>query len=244
MEKPGKRSLYGGIARGLPQGRPWCFRALERDSLQRRPCGERARLGTPQRRQLIRIQPQARAAYETPVPGVERTLRQGLGAAFGGAWLDEESGRLVVGITGAALASHVRQAGAEPRMVTWSERQLDMVKSALDRNAARASKSIHGWYVDAATNSVVILAEARAQASAKAFAAELGADSKAVQVEVSNEAPRPLYDTRGGDAYYSGGGRCSIGFSVWGGFVTAGHCGSAGTTTYGFRSSCGPARGI
>jgi streptogrisin C len=61
------------------------------------------------------------------------------------------------------------------------------------------------------------------------------ADGRAVQVEVSNEEPCPLYDTRGGDAYYSGGGRCSIGFSVQGGFVTAGHCGGAGTTTYGFN---------
>src|SRR5687768_2078111 len=87
-----------------------------------------------------------RLTLEAEAVGVERTLRQDLGAAFGGAWLDAERGTLVVGISDAALASHVRQTGAEPRMVTWSERQLDMVKSALDRNAARANKSIHGWY--------------------------------------------------------------------------------------------------
>jgi streptogrisin C len=39
---------------------------------------------------------------------------------------------------------------------------------------------------------------------------------------------------RGGDAYYMGG-RCSIGFSVSGGFVTAGHCGDPGTATQGFN---------
>ena len=42
---------------------------------------------------------------------------------------------------------------------------------------------------------------------------------------------------RGGDAYYIGGGRCSVGFSVNGGFVTAGHCGSAGNATTGFNRS-------
>jgi streptogrisin C len=38
---------------------------------------------------------------------------------------------------------------------------------------------------------------------------------------------------RGGDAYYPGNARCSIGFSVNGGFVTAGHCGGVGTSTSG-----------
>src|SRR5262245_7707002 len=89
-----------------------------------------------------------RLAMEAAAADAERTLRQDLGDAFGGAWLDVDSGKLVVGITDAALAGRVRQAGAEPRMVTWTQKQLDAVKSALDRNAARASKSIHVWYVD------------------------------------------------------------------------------------------------
>ena len=32
-----------------------------------------------------------------------------------------------------------------------------------------------------------------------------------------------------------GGGRCSVGFSVNGGFVTAGHCGTTGTATQGYN---------
>jgi streptogrisin C len=57
----------------------------------------------------------------------------------------------------------------------------------------------------------------------------------AVRVVASTEAPRTFYDVRGGDAFYMGGGRCSIGFSVNGGFVTAGHCGTAGTSTSGYN---------
>ncbi len=177
-----------------------------------------------------------RLALEAAAAHVESSLRQELGHAFGGAWLDVTSGRLVVGITDPALAGRVRHAGAEPSRVTWTEQQLDAVKTALDRNATRASKSIHGWYVDAPTNSVVILADASAQEHAAAFAAESGsAHGGRVRVVLSQQAPRPLYDLRGGDAYYPGGYRCSIGFSVSGGFVTAGHCGAVGTTTSGYN---------
>ena len=47
----------------------------------------------------------------------------------------------------------------------------------------------------------------------------------------SSETPRPLIDVIGGNAYFIGGARCSVGFSVNGGFVTAGHCGSTGRAT-------------
>jgi streptogrisin C len=55
-----------------------------------------------------------------------------------------------------------------------------------------------------------------------------------VRVVATSENPVPLYDVRGGDAYYMGG-RCSVGFSVSGGFVTAGHCGTTGTATQGYN---------
>ena len=84
-----------------------------------------------------------------------------------------------------------------------------------------------GWYVDVVTNTVVVLARG-GSAAARAFVAASGVDAAAVRVVASTETPRPLYDVRGGDAYYIGGGRCSVGFSVNGGFVTAGHCGTAG----------------
>jgi streptogrisin C len=53
-------------------------------------------------------------------------------------------------------------------------------------------------------------------------------------VVASAETPRLLADVRGGDAYLiNGSSRCSVGFSVQGGFVTAGHCGDVGSTTTG-----------
>ena len=44
--------------------------------------------------------------------------------------------------------------------------------------------------------------------------------------------PVELDDVVGGNAYYIGSGaRCSVGFAVTDGFITAGHCGSTGDTT-------------
>ena len=77
-------------------------------------------------------------------------------------------------------------------------------------------------------------------AAAEKFIATAKSISSAVTVEEVTESPTPLYDLRGGDAIYmSGGGRCSLGFSVSGGFVTAGHCGRAGTAVGSIRS-CAP----
>ena len=50
----------------------------------------------------------------------------------------------------------------------------------------------------------------------------------------SEEAPRPLFDVRGADAYFiNSQARCSIGFSVVGGSVKERHCGDVGATTAG-----------
>ena len=91
-----------------------------------------------------------------------------------------------------------------------------------------------GWYVDVKTNTVVVLARG-GTAAAKAFVKASGVDAAAVRVVASTERRGLLYDVRGGDAYYIGGGRCSVGFSVNGGFVTAGHCGTAGNATTGYN---------
>jgi streptogrisin C len=174
----------------------------------------------------------ARLAREDDASRTDARLRKDLGAAYGGAYLTAGATSLVVAVTGRAHAAKVTAAGATARVVTRSAAQLDAVKSTLDRNAAKApAASVPGWYVDVVTNTVVVLARGDA-AAARAFAATAGSD--AVRVVATSESPVPLYDVRGGDAYYMGG-RCSVGFSVSGGFVTAGHCGTTGTATQGYN---------
>ncbi|MER7891573.1 S1 family peptidase [Micromonospora sp. NPDC094482] len=162
----------------------------------------------------------------------DAALRRSLGNAYAGGWLAD--GALVVAVTDQAAADRVRAAGAQPRVVTRSGAELDRIKSTLDRHAAKApAAAVPGWYVDVATNTVAVLARGDTRA-ATAFVRASRVDTAAVRVVGTTEAPRTYYDVRGGDAYYMGG-RCSVGFSVTGGFVTAGHCGTTGTATQGYN---------
>ena len=165
----------------------------------------------------------------------ELVLRKRLGSAFAGAWLTADAKSFVVAVTDPARAADVTAAGATPAVVSRSAARLDAVKAGLDKAAAKApAPSVPGWYVDVKSNTVAVLARGGTGA-AKAFVKASGVDAAAVRVVASTERPELLYDVRGGDAYYIGGGRCSVGFSVNGGFVTAGHCGRAGTATSGYN---------
>ncbi|RKT52482.1 alpha-lytic protease prodomain-containing protein [Saccharothrix australiensis] len=174
-------------------------------------------------------QARARLVREAKAATTEQSLKSRLGGHYAGAWLNEGATELVVAVTDAAQAKVVEDAGATPKVVQRSQIQLDELKAKLDANK-NAPKDVPAWYVDVKTNSVVVLA--RNTASAKAFARASGLSEADVRIEQSTEDPRPLIDVIGGNAYYMGsGGRCSVGFSVNGGFVTAGHCGRVGTTT-------------
>jgi streptogrisin C len=166
-------------------------------------------------------------------------LRGALGEdRYAGAWLTEDASALMVAVTDQAAAEQVRAAGAEPRLVDRAAGYLDGVKAALDAHAGQAGDPVAGWYVDPASNAVVVLAPDWAESSARTFAAISGVADEAVRVVASDEQPRPLIDVLGGDPYFiDDAARCSVGFSVQGGFVTAGHCALAGTTTTGFDGS-------
>jgi streptogrisin C len=171
----------------------------------------------------------ARLKAEKTATRAEKQARQQLGDRFGGAWFDATNGTLVVGATGDAPSS-LSSAGTQVRQVARSQKQLDGYQAKLDAARASAPDTVPGWYVDVTTNTVVVQSREAGVGQAKAFAKKAGVPAAAVKVEVTTEAPRAL-DVIGGNAYYIGGARCSIGFAVSGGFVTAGHCGSAGDTT-------------
>ena len=171
-------------------------------------------------------QARARLAADERSADAARSLRKRLAGRFGGAWIDS-SGTLTVGVTGASDVDGVRT-----QRVQRSESDLDAVKSALDAKVAGAPKSVPGWYVDLPTNTVVVKSHPGGLAAARAFVTSSGVSASAVRYATTTEAPRPLIDVIGGNAYNIGSGtRCSVGFSVNGGFVTAGHCGSTGAST-------------
>jgi streptogrisin C len=188
------------------------FAALERDLGQPRPLLER------------RLAAEAIAAQVAPA------MRDQLFGVFGGAWMNDDGTKLIVGITDASRADEVRAAGAEPQLVRFTLAELEAVIAS----APLADASIHAWRVDVANNRVVVTADDPASASVAAFVAKLGVDPSAVTVERAVERPRPFYDTRGGEEYIINSNTlCSVGFAVHGGFVTAGHCGGVGSPTHG-----------
>jgi streptogrisin C len=186
-----------------------------------------------------------RLAQETKATKLDGVLRDRLGSAFGGSWFDATLGKLVVGVTSAAYAAEVRAAGAEARTVRHSEATLRAIVARLDTLAGRPEGTgrtaapgrrdaslagLTGWYVDAASNSVVVTALRGTSAPVLDDLA-----GRPVRVQYTDAAPKPTDNViDGGDAIYMGGGRCSAGFNLRNGsgqgfVLTAGHCGTAGT---------------
>ncbi|MEU5694736.1 S1 family peptidase [Actinosynnema sp. NPDC020468] len=189
-------------------------------------------------------QARVRLANDARAGEVESKARAAVGDAFAGAWIDRSTGRLTVGVTDPAKTNAALAAGADVKVQAYSARQLTGTKNVLD--ALTAPLSITGWRVDDEGNKVVVEVDRSTRdAAAEKFLSAAKALSPAVTVVEVTESPTPLYDTRGGDAYYIGSGsRCSIGFAVTGGFVSAGHCGKSGNTTTGFnRAAQGTFRG-
>jgi streptogrisin C len=173
-----------------------------------------------------------RLTTEAGAPIVQKRLKSELGTAYAGAWIPDGADKLTVAITDPGQADEVRAEGADVKIVKRGHADLDKARAALDKNAAKADDAIRGWYVDVETNSVVVVTAPGDEAAATKFAQDSGAGT--VKVETAAEQPKTIDDIRGGDQYtINGGSICSVGFSVVGGFVSAGHCGNDGDTTVG-----------
>ncbi|WP_405638231.1 S1 family peptidase [Streptomyces sp. NBC_01178] len=179
----------------------------------------------------------ARLADEKAATALESKAQRAAGSAFGGAWIDANSRKLVVGVTNAAKADAVRATGATVRIVEHSAARLDAAKARID--ALPAPAGVSSWHVDPARSRVVVnvVASERRDNDVRAFVAK-ARETGPVTVATTAEAPQTFAaGTVGGDPYYTGNVRCSIGFSVHGGFVTAGHCGGAGQSVRGWDGS-------
>ncbi|WP_037662671.1 S1 family peptidase, partial [Streptomyces aurantiacus] len=154
-----------------------------------------------------------------------------------GAWFDAERGRLTVAVTRRQAAADVRETGADVRLVRHSAAALDAAKARLDKLDAPAD--VASWHVDPKANRVVVdvVAGHLDDNDVSSFLRSARATAP-VRVATVPEGPRTFAaGTVGGDPYYTGNVRCSIGFSVHGGFVTAGHCGRAGASVRGWDGS-------
>ncbi|MEV0208720.1 S1 family peptidase [Streptomyces sp. NPDC050788] len=186
---------------------------------------------------LTKSQAAARLAAEKTATAVEHKAKRAAGSSYGGSWFDAADGKLTVAVTRGADTDAVRATGASVRLVEHSARQLDAAKARID--ALSAPSGISNWYVDVKTNKVVVNVVTAHQADndVRAFLAK-ARKAGPVTVKQTAEAPKTFAaGTVGGDPYYTGNVRCSIGFSVIGGFVSAGHCDVHAGAVYGWDHS-------
>lgn len=151
---------------------------------------------------------------------VAESLSATLGGDFGGSWL--EDGKLVVAVTDKARAAAVTDAGAVVKVVQHSAAELDSMVAGMNAAEAAAPDSVTVWGVDVRNNAVNMTVLPGTAEAGKAFAASAGVTD--LRITESADVPRLFADIQGGEAYNIGSSRCSVGFSVGGGFVTAGHC--------------------
>ncbi|MEV8020218.1 S1 family peptidase [Streptomyces sp. NPDC086554] len=182
-------------------------------------------------------QARERLADEKAAIAVDRAARRTAGSTYGGSWYDADTGKLTVATTSTRKASALRDTGAAVRLVRHSATELDAAKERIDKLAAPSGVS--SWHVAPRSNKVVVnvVAAQKDDNDVRRFV-ERARRAGPVQVETVGAAPTTFAaGTVGGDPYYTGNVRCSIGFSVHGGFVTAGHCGQAGAGVRGWDGS-------
>jgi len=171
-------------------------------------------------------------------------LAKAQGNNFAGSWIERKANgnyQLVVATT--SLRPQKGAADITIRNVRHNLAELDASKAQLDTVLAQGGKvpkGVYGWYVDVQSNSVVVSVGQGHQQAAIDFVAASGADARTVRF-VTNDAPTLRSTLQGGLGYLRNPGdgylyACSIGFNVTKGttpgFVSAGHCGTAGEPVY------------
>ncbi|KFA68736.1 hypothetical protein S40285_09470 [Stachybotrys chlorohalonatus IBT 40285] len=182
----------------------------------------------------------ARVARDLKATDIIEQLRSSVGESFAGAWIAEDGETLNFGVTDEALTAEVTAAGATPAIMANSLSKLQQAQLALDNmhndqvqtfGTASVDTGVAAYYVDVAANKLVLEALSGSIAEAEELAKQVGLTESEFEVRTVEEMPTTFATVQGGDAYLiNQSSRCSIGFSVTTGFVTAGHCGSVGAT--------------
>lgn len=181
-----------------------------------------------------------RVSREAASVEVIEQLRSTVGEAFAGAWLTDDGKKINIAITDEASAEFVTEAGAHPTVQANSLSKLEKAIEALDKieqprsldDSNDGHSGVAAWYVDVVANKVVLEAIAAGTTKAEEMAHEVGLVESEFEVREVKELPTTFATVVGGEAYIINGNiRCSIGFSVNNGFVTAGHCGGQGSRT-------------
>jgi streptogrisin D len=168
-------------------------------------------------------------AAQTPLAlDAANVLADSFGADRSAGTYVDSSGATVVTVTDASAAQAVKARGGKARLVQRSAAQLNTLQASLDKGVTGTAFS-----VDPVANQVVVDVDTTVKGAKLAALENAVAASKgAARIE---RLPSVLSkNISGGDAIYTGGARCSLGFNVRSGstyyFLTAGHCTNIGAT--------------
>ena len=138
---------------------------------------------------------------------------------------------LIATAVGLVVVAAVGPSASATQSTRYSADQLSDAGAAVLRSGAGGI----AWYVDSATNRVVVTADSTVSSDEIASIKKSAGDKAgAIRVERASGVFRPLLSA--GDAIYGGQYRCSLGFNVVKGgayyFLTAGHCGKVASTWF------------
>ncbi|WP_089951694.1 S1 family peptidase [Lentzea xinjiangensis] len=191
--------------------------------------------GLTEQQARLRLEKEQRASVIAPRAEAEA------GTAYAGSWFDQAQNRLVVAVTDQAAARRVEATGAVSKVVGRSAGSMAAHKNRLDALSAAGAvpSAVASWHPDPRSGTVVVNVEPGKQTGEVAAFLDKARQFGAITVNTAGvQQPEPFAaGTVGGDPYYTGNVRCSIGFSVHGGYVTAGHCGGNGQAVYGWDRS-------
>ncbi len=188
--------------------------------------------------QLLTQESQARAR--------QAQAREATGEDFAGAVFDRASGGLTVLVTEESSVHTVEQAGLSARVVEHGPQKLNTIVERLNEEGPPEGSDVTGWYPDIANDTVVVTTIDESTNQAQEFISAAGVEDAVVEVTETAEAPRTFAPIVGGASFtVDGDAVCSVGFPVESnsgpenGFVTAGHCGSTGSSVTGDAGGTG-----
>lgn len=176
----------------------------------------------------------ARINHDLHASSLIEQLRGSVQSSFAGGWIKDD--KIYIGVTDQAAADHVVANGALPVIMNTSLSKLENAKKAIDNHLAgqkRAEKqvsNIASYFVDVMTNKLVVEALETGQDNARELAKLTGLSESEFEIRLVDKLPTSSTSIVGGNQYYLNDSNtwCSVGFSVTGGFVSAGHCGRRG----------------
>lgn len=183
----------------------------------------------------------ARVTHDHEASRLIEKLSGSLGSgSFAGGWIRD--GKTFVGVTDQASAEHVTAAGAHPIVMGSTLSKLQSAKEVLDQHLASGVEArddqshlagVASYFVDVAANKLVVesLGDKESQDRARALASRANLSESDYELRIVKQLPKTTStNVIGGDSYVivDSKTRCSYGFAVTGGFVSAGHCGKKG----------------